>query len=1397
MQPPDYFDKVERQARTLWNRLENDVTLAEVAGAWHLLFSQVQSPPHVFSELLQNADDAGAKKAVAKISNGEFTFEHDGEDFDAEQFGSLCRFAFSNKRTIHTIGFRGIGFKSTFSLADEVEVRTPTLAVRFDRARFTLPIWAYDPGPAETTIVRIRIADQRRTAELAQSLQNWATSAASLLFFRKLERLEINGKIITKRRLGAGPVPNSDLWALTHVDSNGREQTEKLLVFRSEPESFPAAALDEIRRERNISEMNLPPCRVEVVLGLSGSQKAFVVLPTGAILDLPFSINAPFLQDPARFGIKEPSTSPTNRWLLERAGQMVADALADWLARQDLPIDERANAYMLVPKPEAILDNANSRVTPLVRNVFLRSVKTKPVMLLSDGQLGLQSSCFCLPYALHSVWSELQLVQLFGGEIKNLLSVSVASEHRTRLTELGWLKLVSANDVLAILVSESVNPPKPESWAQLQALWTFVSRNTPRYDARPKLAKVVPVVGREILSPANQMVRLPSRSDRLSPTDWQFVMAYALTVDPDWLDWLEKSKSTNADSNDTEDSAVAMLAELGLRQATAVDVIVAQASRRLFAQKNISGADCVRFAQILAALGARVPNDFKFVTRDCSLRPLEDSIVFDPAGEVQDLVPPRWSEAQILNAAYTDAFVSCTAQQWETWARSGSSGLHLGLPILQKSREYRYIFEFDSFLKQRGIAVPSRYPYGGGRITFDDWGFDDEVLRHWNATSAQNADHWGKVLRTLLNAPSAGWSGKIKTESKQHWGRSSGLIACGEILPEWVELLRSKSCLPDTRGFLRQPAELLLRTPDTEALRDIEPFVDAFLDTPGNRPLLERLGVRTNPSSPTRVLERLEALTHASQPLRLVVEINRLYEALDRVVSRCSPADLNSMEEAFSKRALILSEAGEWVSSGEISIFSDDDELAPAIHHSFHRLAMWPRLGVAEKPAFERSVGWLQSLASGGRIDAAVSTRLRLMLQREPSRVWFECKHWLSLDQAWEPIARLSNRQTMLNLGRWEGLVPAVKRATADFRMLPEAIYQQPPFGVLRDLMEIVEFRVTDIRAEATADSKPWLAGLGGGLCRVRFNDEERMQRVRSAGQRLAETVWRRFSLLEVTPYVDAAPAGVPCFPRVLWRDETLYVTSGVSLAKLHRDLADELSRPFGDRSVADAITACIERSADYVAEYLADQFVLDEPVKQEPLGGKQAVAGESSTGNIEADVSPAVLAETENTSTGQDIGVSAAVNGPSGSGLGSSTELEAATPAESAAKLAAPPKPALVELYAKQRGFIWDSAKSRYTHSDLGWIEKAQSPFNWQEHNADGTVATRIWFTEQRLKNGVEVATELWGLASREPSTTAIVILSEDHTPCFLSGQSLLRLKNERKIEILPSSFRIVEAPQ
>src|SRR6185437_7721491 len=242
--PPAYFESVRTVAAELWDQLDSNRVLA---GPWHQLFRQVQSARHVLSELLQNADDARATEASVRIEAGQFIFGHNGDDFTEEHFTSLCRFGFSNKRALHTIGFRGIGFKSVFSLGDLVKVFTPTLSVCFERSRFTEPKWLDSPPQLQCpTEIHVPLRGQRWELEIRNNFEEWIESPLSLLFFRHIRNLRIEDREIHWATVDAGPVPNSE-WTIFAGAAD-----DALLIARSEAEDFPEDALEEIKQERSL-----------------------------------------------------------------------------------------------------------------------------------------------------------------------------------------------------------------------------------------------------------------------------------------------------------------------------------------------------------------------------------------------------------------------------------------------------------------------------------------------------------------------------------------------------------------------------------------------------------------------------------------------------------------------------------------------------------------------------------------------------------------------------------------------------------------------------------------------------------------------------------------------------------------------------------------------------------------------------------------------------------------------------------------------------------------------------------------------------------------------------------------------------------------------------------------
>ena len=277
-----------------------------------------------------------------------------------------------------------------------------------------------------------------------------------------------------------------------------------------------------------------PHARLKLYLVLIQFKKFMLFLPTGVRPDLPFSINGPFLQDPARFKIKDPSVSPTNRWLLDRAGKLAAKTMLSLVGDQKLTISERANAYSYLPAPASQGDSVDESVTHEVVESFRYAVANKPLLLTDDGQLCNPGTCSAFPSRIHKVWTGETIKKIFCSKYMSVLSPKVSSEHRRLLSAWEWVNVVS--DSLLLDKLECSNPPKPESWIALSHLWEFVSRasqNSYR-NSEPDVFPIAPVEGSMFLQRPDEMVRLSARQSAIAPKDLEFVSGLIKIVDSNW-----------------------------------------------------------------------------------------------------------------------------------------------------------------------------------------------------------------------------------------------------------------------------------------------------------------------------------------------------------------------------------------------------------------------------------------------------------------------------------------------------------------------------------------------------------------------------------------------------------------------------------------------------------------------------------------------------------------------------------------------------------------------------------------------------------------------------------------------------------------------------------------------
>ncbi len=689
----------------------------------------------------------------------------------------------------------------------------------------------------------------------------------------------------------------------------GGEDTERLLVLQSETIPFPAEAAEEIRSERGVGaeDLHLPPCRVEIVLGLSEENRLYVVLPTGAGLDLPFSCNAPFIQDPARFAIKDPATSPTNRWLLQRAGRLAGKAMLEWLGNTDLSAKERTAAYDLLKGAVPFAPGLDGACSQIISWNMLTELSDRPLILTTTGQLAKAGECVAIPSELFSVWESAELLKLFAPASDHLLApeafvcVSKLRSHR-------WITFVDSDAALKCL-EQSETVPCPASWPRLHVLWSFV-QDTIHYDyrnERRRRLKIVPVDGSGVLHAAKDVVRLSSRRDQVSQEDWKFVMDYASTMNSEWLMWLAKRAPKKTPAwNEKTDSGYSLLEALELHEPSSVDLIAAQASLRIFTGKEITIEDCVRVAHIMAALGASIPDGFRYVTRDKYLRNVDHGIVVDVNGQIQDIVPEGWAEEHFLHDDYFRNFKSCSADTWKQWSASFRSKLHAIVPLIAQPNRIHSRSELEKFLTSREGSKPKEYRYKNDLFLIEDYDFPPAIVEHWTAMASTKPDLWATVVKCLLLDPLGEWRNYLNVTIRQISQQGSrDTLSCGSVLPLWLMHLKSLHCLTDVHGKLRTPPELLLRTPNTESLLGIESFVEAELDdSPDKKRFLKLLGVRDTPADADKLLSRLHAMSGVPQPLQHLPQISRFYEALDRIVVRCAPAELMPHQRSLQPESL-------------------------------------------------------------------------------------------------------------------------------------------------------------------------------------------------------------------------------------------------------------------------------------------------------------------------------------------------------------------------------------------------------------------------------------------------------------------------------------------------------------
>lgn len=1339
-QIPDYFERVRLDARRRWDQLEAD---PDLAGPWRQLFNQVRSPRHVLSELLQNADDAGATWAAARLDGDVLIFEHNGADFNQDSLRSLCSFAFSNKRQLHTIGFRGIGFKSTFSLGPTVEVHTPTLAFAFHERRFTEPVWLPTAAGATHTSIRVRIDHREKVGQIERELARWSESPITLLFFTSITTLRIGDETISREPDGTGPVTGPE-W----VRLIGRS-AQRVLHIRSGEEHFPPEALAEVREERGNSTFNLPPCRVEVVFGAGGTQRLYAVLPTDAVLPAPFSVNAPFMQDPGRTGVKHPSASPTNRWLLERAGRLVANTISEWLKASTLSLRDRAAAYDLLPDPVTSDGSAAQEAAKLLVETTAQSLKATRHLLTEGGLLSTKDQCLVVPHAIDRVWDGATTIRLFGAGKRFMLAREVSAEARTRLHKWAWIDLLSPSD-LATSIAAWKAPPRPESLDRLLDLWRFIESDLlqAHYFIRggAKQWHIVPAQGSTVLHSPEDVLVLGGKSPAITEEDWKFLQSRVLLVEPEWTQLLADGARTTS-SDDAAANAVDQRLEparslfrwLDLNQRVGIQQVVEAVAAR-HEKSNPPEGGGLRLPHIAARADVIVPSTFPYLCGDLQWRPADGLLVTGAAST--GVLPDAWLESRVISSRYEADLSDEEMIRWRKWSGDQTKSRLRGFPLPTEKTESLYGKQkVGALCVRRGGYQPASFRLASTHFQVADHDFDEELWAYWASQASADPPFWTLVAKAFLAGWSDDWKKVSTSEVRQLGSTYYYQVDHGQLTAAWLMRLRSLPCLPDTYDRMHVPAELLRLTPETAPLQDVEPFLHPAFDRSEYQEALDLLGVRSEPAGTGKLVDRLRALAGVSQPP--LSGLISLYRALDRVSIRLPPEELATLRGVFSREKLIFTEQGEWHEAG--AVFQENAEALPGastVIAATRDLLLWDRLEVAKHPTLDLALRWLSSLRRGEPVRGGDRERVRYILRRAPEQVWQTSSAWLDAAARWSDVSDL--RWSIRRPDGAAGLFEGTRRTVADLSMLENTPDEHDCFRGLQSLESAIESRIVHFTSLAQPRQLEWLAALGGGLQRIAIpdgdaEDQPAVQAVladQAMARHLSQSRWQSVSDLRVAPYLLSEQVGPERNQKVVWHEGMLYAEG--SAPTHHKELVSEVSRRFRTLNVRDAIGACIDRDAKWIKSYLEEHLTLVPDAATPPAHTTEMDNGVTATLDEErfkADPADQAVSGV----TDGEVDRDGDVEDESGTDV---TGVPDATP------------PLTVRLSANARfrqylasiGFSWDQYANRFIHPSSGHaIQKLHDLPLWEMIDRSSNGDALYWLGKGSLEVGVEIPADVW----------------------------------------------------
>jgi hypothetical protein len=298
-----------------------------------LLADRYDNRTHFIYELLQNAEDAltrrnswsGSRSVTFDLSNTKLRISHFGMPFTDADVKGICGIAESTKG-LTSIGRFGIGFKSVYAFTDCPEIHSDAEHFAIDSFVWPRAIPATDAKPGETTfILPLRPTDSEAHSEIVAGLRR--LDLRTLLFLQEIEEISwsveggASGLYLRNKSEPFGE--NARKVVVIGEETGVSDLTEETwLVFSREVCTVDAVKVGNVevafalgkREEKDSPSV----CSID-------DSTLVVFFPTIVPTNLGFLLQGPYRTTPSRDNV--PHNDLWNQHLLKETATLLTDAL--------------------------------------------------------------------------------------------------------------------------------------------------------------------------------------------------------------------------------------------------------------------------------------------------------------------------------------------------------------------------------------------------------------------------------------------------------------------------------------------------------------------------------------------------------------------------------------------------------------------------------------------------------------------------------------------------------------------------------------------------------------------------------------------------------------------------------------------------------------------------------------------------------------------------------------------------------------------------------------------------------------------------------------------------------------------------------------------------------------